>query len=94
MLTNSLKSDMFTVAALFIVASLFPALSRLNCLVNCLEPGTKMTFGMTCLQNGNYTFFYFIYFFLFYFIFIFIFLFYFIYFFATLSEIILKTHSA
>ena len=69
MLTNSLKSDMFTVAALFIVASLFPALSRLNCLVNCLEPGTKMTFGMTCLQNGNYTFFYFIYFFfiLFYF---------------------------
>ena len=62
MLTNSLKSDMFTVAALFIVASLFQALSRLNCLVNCLEPGTKMTFGMTCLQNGNYTFFYFIYF--------------------------------
>ena len=78
MLTNSLKSDMFTVAALFIVASLFPALSRLNCLVNCLEPGTKMTFGMTCLQNGNYTFFYFIYFFFYFILFLSLFFFYFI----------------
>ena len=77
MLTNSLKIDMFTVAALFIVASLFPALSRLNCLVNCLEPGTKMTFGMTCLQNGNYIFFYFIYFFFYFILFLSLF-FYFI----------------